>query len=397
VSDLWPTRTLAEVCGGKGSYGLTASGNADPVGPKFLRTTDMIDGSIDWSAVPYCEVDDATAKKNDVRHGDLVISRTGANAGATAYVSHPPEGAVFAGYLVRFRADPNLADARFLGFALKSEMWRAYVQSARTGSAQPQLNAVLMGQFSFPLPPLDEQRRIAGVLGALDDLIEVNRGLIGNLEALAHAKFRQTVDELGDGVEACSLASTVEVLSGGTPRTSDATFWDGEIPWFSVADAPSNSQSWVLSTEKTITEEGLSGSAAKLVPIGATVLTARGTVGKTALVGQPMAINQSCYALVCRAGGQGYFNLFRVRSAVESLQRMSHGSVFSTITRGTLDSVQVPAVPAHLILSFDAQVDPIFQQMRALVEENNDLALVRDELLPLLMSGRIRVGENSAA
>jgi len=184
--------TLAELCGGKGVYGLTASASLEPVGPKFLRTTDMIDGTIDWNTVPFCEVNDATAAKKRVLHGDLVISRTGANAGAAAYVSTPPAGAVFAGYLVRFRADPAKADSRFLGYVLQSRPWHDYVGNSRTGSAQPQFNAVLMGQFGFDCPSLPEQRRIANVLGALDDLIEANLGLINSLQQLRTAAWRGT-------------------------------------------------------------------------------------------------------------------------------------------------------------------------------------------------------------
>ena len=75
---------------------------------------------------------------------------------------------------------------------------------------------------------------------------------------------------------------------------------------------------------------------------------------------------------------------------------MSHGSVFSTITRGTLESVQIPSVSAQDIRTFDEEVDPFFQQIKALLEENRDLSNCRDELLPLLMSGRVRVGDVAA-
>ena len=90
----------------------------------------------------------------------------------------------------------------------------------------------------------------------------------------------------------------VTITSGGTPKTTRADFWGGEIPWFSIADAPSVSEVFVIETEKAITIAGLESCSARLLPIGATIISARGTVGKLAITGVEMAINQSCYALL---------------------------------------------------------------------------------------------------
>jgi len=330
-----------------------------------------------------------------LRKGDVLLTSE-APLGETALVSSDDD-LVLSQRLFALRGKKGVLDSQYLRYFLASQVGQDRLSERATGTTVAGIRQAELMKVLIPVPPIDEQRRIAGVLGALDDLIEVNRRLVRDLEALATARFIQVIDALGVDAETCSLASTVEILSGGTPKTSESTFWNGDIPWFSVADVPSESQTWVLSTEKSITEQGLSGSAAKLVPIGSTILTARGTVGKTALAGAPMTINQSCYALVCRAGGKGYFNLYRIRAAVGNLQRMSHGSVFSTITRDTLHSVQVPSVSAEVIRVFDAEVDPYFQQMRALIEENTDLGLARDELLPLLMSGHVRVSHAVAA
>src|SRR5690606_18527750 len=134
--------------------------------------------------------------------------------------------------------------------------------------------------------------------------------------------------------------NTVHVSGGGTPKTSIPEYWNGDIPWFSVVDAPAATDIWVLDTEKHISEKGVNESSTKPLPIGTTIISARGTVGRLALTGKVMAMNQSCYGLRGKANDT-YFTFFRTKRLVDTLKQHSHGSVFDTITRDTLQRVIV--------------------------------------------------------
>lgn len=105
-----------------------------------------------------------------------------------------------------------------------------------------------------------------------------------------------------------------------------------------------------------------------------------------------MAFNQSCYGLVSRLDAP-VFTYFATEALVGQLQRMAHGSVFSTITRSTLDAVQVAVPPASVVKDFESQVGPLAEAIRGYLEEDRQLRRTRDELLPLLMSGRVTPGE----
>lgn len=365
----------------------------------FSVGTPALRGSgIDFSQAK--PVDEATyrawSRRAEPKSGDLILARE-APVGGVGLVDGARK-VCLGQRTVLVRPDMASIDSRYLFYLLRSPGPQDWMEKHSEGSTVKHLNVADIRRVALGvLPPMDQQRRIAGVLGALDDLIEVNRGLIADLESLANALYRKVIAGLHSSITSRSLASTVHVISGGTPKTTESSYWGGSIPWFSVVDTPNGSESWVVRTEKTITDLGLSNCAAKILPIGSTIVTARGTVGNTALVGVPMAMNQSCYALSCRSGGKGYFNFYRIRSAVEELKRVSHGSVFSTITRDTLESVMVPGVRDEVVRQFDAEVDPLFQQLRGLIDENGELADTRDELLPLLMSGRVRVTEEVAA
>ncbi len=106
-----------------------------------------------------------------------------------------------------------------------------------------------------------------------------------------------------------------------------------------------------------------------------------------------MAFNQSCYALKSADGEHPYFVFLAIQQIVERLRSMAHGSVFSTITRQTFESVLFPAINLPLKTTFEEFVTPLFVRIAAAVQENRSLAETRDYLLPKLMSGEVRVGE----
>jgi len=187
------------------------------------------------------------------------------------------------------------------------------------------------------------------------------------------------------------FAETIEIVGGGTPKTSVGEYWDGEIPWFSVVDAPTGSEVWVVDTEKKVTRAGVENSSTRVLPVGTTIISARGTVGRIALVGVPMAMNQSCYGLRGRTGSHGFFNYFSTRELVARLQQHAHGSVFDTITRDTLAGLSVVKPPAGLIEAFEKRVGPGLERISAGLLETRTLATLRDTLLPKLISGELRV------
>ena len=185
----------------------------------------------------------------------------------------------------------------------------------------------------------------------------------------------------------------VDVIGGGTPKTSSPDYWGGQIPWFSVVDAPDGANTFVVDTEKHITDAGLKGSATKLLPQGTTIISARGTVGKLALTWCPMAMNQSCYGLRGKSG-DSYFTYFSTYRLVETLKARSHGSVFDTITRDTLASVQ-SLLPANsgVIDAFEDTVKPLMDRILLNLHQSRGLAKLRDTLLPRLISGQLRLPE----
>lgn len=177
---------------------------------------------------------------------------------------------------------------RFIYYFLKTLEWEKFTSA----SAVPGINRNTVHKEVIRLPDTTTQGKIALLLKTFDDKIDVNEQINDNLQQQASALFdsfyKRAIVEVG-------FTEIIQILGGGTPKTGESSYWNGLIPFFTPKDVGSP---YTLSTEKTITEEGLSHCNSRLYPVNTVFVTARGTVGKVGMSGVPMAMNQSCYALV---------------------------------------------------------------------------------------------------
>ena len=336
--------------------------------------------------------------------------------------------------LLEFKAEIPTSP-RFIEYLLRAHEYRSWIVGSATGTTVKHTAPGRIESFITRIPPIEEQRAIAHILGKLDDKIELNRKQNETLEAMARALFKawfvdfepvrakmegrwqrgqslpglpahlydifpdKLVDsELGlipEGWGVGCYSDVVEILGGGTPKTSVDEYWGGDIPWFSVVDTPAPGSVFVVETEKNITKEGLSNSSVRLIDRGVTIISARGTVGNLAIAGRSMTFNQSCYGL---KGVDGFGNYYIYQSAqlmVDQLKAMAHGSVFSTITRSTFDSVRC-ILPSKVILGeYENAVGCMFDSILMNVQKSRSLTCLRDTLLPKLISGELRISHIS--
>lgn len=137
------------------------------------------------------------------------------------------------------------------------------------------------------------------------------------------------------------LSQIMDLIGGGTPKTTVPEYWNGNIPWLSVKDF-NNDYRYVYQTEKTITELGLENSSTKLLQKGDVIISARGTVGEISTIPFPMAFNQSCYGLRAKQHiVTADYLYYVVKHNIFKLKKNTHGSVFDTITRDTFDGIEV--------------------------------------------------------
>jgi type I restriction enzyme, S subunit len=406
--------------------------SATDAGYPYVAIPQLKDGHITLDGVRRISESDYAdwTKKLAPQANDVIVVRR-CNSGQSAYI--PPGLKCAIGQnLVVLRADGTRVLPQYLRWLVRgSEWWSEVGKYINVGAVFDSLRCRDIPNFELPIPSLKEQQEISATLAALDDRITLLRETNATLEAIAHALFKswfvdfepvrakmesrapEGMDEatatlFPDGLEQSELGpvpngwplrtfrDTVNVIGGGTPKTSVDAYWGGEIPWFSVVDAPSTTDVFVVDTVKHITEAGLIGSSTKLLPLGTTIISARGTVGRLALTGRPMTMNQSCYGLRGVAGDD-FFTYFSTTRLVEQLKQHAHGSVFDTITQETFSGVALSYPQREAILAFDETVRPLLDRVKENIIHAKTLSRLRDTLLPRLISGQIGFPETSEA
>lgn len=302
------------------------------------------------------------------------------------------------------RPNKLLVDHRYLFYYFFTPEWRKQIDAnTLCGATVDRIPLTTFPEFKVVLPELSAQREIASTLSAYDDLIETNRRRIALLEEAARLLYREwfvnlrfpgyeqskTVDGLPEGWLRGSAHDFIHVLSGGTPNTKTDRFWDGDIPFFTPKDC--SGSMYVLSTEKTLTDDGLEECNSRLFGKETIFITARGTVGKLALAQRPMAMNQSCYALAPKDGLNNLFLFLGLEDGVEHLKGMASGGVFDTIIVDTFKFMPFIRPSLDVANKFGELVRPMLDQIENLLVQNELLKAARDELLPKLMSGEIQV------
>lgn len=361
-----------------------------------------------------------------VQAGDTVISCVRPNRRSMFFARDPGvDWVVSTGFAV-LRPIKERIHPRFLYACVFDRRFTDYLVSREQGAAYPAVSPDDIADAEIALPPLDEQRAIAHILGSLDDKIELNRRMSRTLEGIAQAIFkswfidfdpvkakmdgrepyglkpeiadlfpsRLVESELGpipEGWQVVGLLDISNRISGGTPKTSILEYWDGDIEWVSASDVSNHNRSYVVRTARRITQLGLANSSATIVPKNTTVITARGTVGNICLLGRPMAINQTNYGIRAHQGVGDFFVYFTVASEIDTLLSLAYGTIFDTITTATLADIQVVLPQQALLQAFDDIVTPLMGRALLSCQENLILEEIRDTLLPKLISGEIRI------
>lgn len=316
------------------------------------------------------------------------------------------------------------ANPRFVAYFLKTLDFQAYTDKA----AVPGINRNDLHRASVLWPPRAVQDRVAELLGSLDDKIALNRRMAGTLEEIALTQFENWFvyfrpvhskaagydtglpkkigslfpssfadDGLPEGWKSEPLMAHARLISGGTPKTEEQAYWNGTILWASAKDVSQCPDRFLLKTDRTITELGLSESATRMIPRLSTVVVARGaTTGRHCMVGTEMAMNQTCYGLHSTASAPFWLSC-SFANIIAGLIQGAHGSVFDTITTITLASARIVTGGEAIVEAFEALVAPLYNRILVLISESQSLASLRDSLLPKLISGELRMKDAEKA
>jgi len=404
----WKVLRVKDVCE-KPEYGYTASAVEKPLGPKFLRITDIQDGKVIWNNVPYCNCPDNLKERYIIRSGDILFARTGATTGKSYLIKDCPE-AVFASYLIRVAVNEQI-DSHFLYSLFNSSIYWRQITQQMGGSAQGGVNASSLANIKIPFPPLSEQKKIADILSTVDEAIEKNnlviektkelkKGLMQELltRGIGHKKLKKTeigkipvdwevttLDEISEEIYRYPTYFKIEYVAKGVPEVR------GELIKLNGAFDLD------LSKYRFISPETASQFPRTCLKEGDFVLSVRGTMGKVAIVPKSLnGANITANLIRISPDRQKIFPLFLHQIFIsqkfqETLNITSSSTTIKTIKAPELKKIKFSVPPlqeqkkiAEILLTVDKIVENE-------ITHEKGLEKIRKALMQVLLTGKVRV------
>lgn len=380
-------------------YGYTASaeknGNA-----KFLRITDIQNNNVNWDTVPFCNLSTERLEGLKLTNGDIVVARTGGTIGKSFHIDNLSETAVFASYLIRVQLITENNSLFFKYFLESEEYWRQ-LDKLSGGTGQPNVNATNLGKIIVPVPPINEQRKIVAKISNLFSVIGVVDSNQNDLEIVGNKLSKkvlniamqgklvkqdlsdESVDVLLEKIKSekqklfgegkikkkdlkeyigfpdnysdsnkipnswrlVTLATIGKITSGGTPKSSESKYYNGDIVWVTPADMGKQKNDIYLSdSSKHITSMGLENSSTQLIEKNSIVYSSRAPIGHINIVPFEYSTNQGCKSITPYLIDAKWL-YYSMINATDNIKKNASGTTFLEISSSKLSEIKVALPP----------------------------------------------------
>ena len=339
------------------------------------------------------DADKSRLSKYVLKKGDIVFSRVG-SVDRCSFVDQKHDGWMFSGRCLRVRPSEE-ADPLFLYYFFCLNTTKEFVRSIAVGATMPSINTKLLGEVEVVCPEIEEQRKIADILSKIDDKIEENQKINENLEQQAQAYFQELfVDNADPEWTTGTISDLGTVVGGSTPSKAKPEYYtETGIAWITPKDLSINKSKFVSHGENDITELGLKNSSATIMPEGTVLFSSRAPIGYIAIAAGEVTTNQGFKSVVPKSEVGTPFVYFFLKNTLPVIEGMASGSTFKEVSGSTMKNVPAIIPDTETLAKFSDFCVPIFAQQRILEGQNHSLAILRDNLLPKLMSGEIDVSD----
>jgi type I restriction enzyme S subunit len=381
------------------SYGIVQTGKPVLNGVKCIRVVDIINGKIDYkNLITTSEKISRHYKRTILLSEDLVIALRG-KIGELAVISKELEGAnLTRGVALIALKDNHLSN--FYHQYLSSLDSKVRLESSLNGSALQELPIATLRSFRVAIPPLPEQKAIAQTLSDVDALIAALDKLIAKKRNIKTATMQQLLTGktrlpgFGGEWEQINLGNIAEIISGGTPKTTNLSYWNGNIKWCTPTDITGCKDKYLLETERTISYLGLKNSGAQLLPAGTLLLCSRATIGEVKIASCEICTNQGFKSIICSARIDNEFLYYKLLTMKQQMIERAFGSTFLEISKLNVAALElsIPLPPEQKAI---AQVlSDIDTEITALEKRRAKTQAIKQGMMQELLTGRTRLINN---
>ena len=350
-------------------------------------------------------------KKCNAHRGDIIVTHRG-TLGQIVYV---PVNSKYDRYVIsqsqfRFRCKADLVNVQYLVyyFHTREGQYKILANASQVGVPALARATSTFRLIDIKLPPLDDQRRIASILSSLDRKIELNNKINADLEEMAQAIFKnwfvdfepfkdgKFVDsELGmipEGWKVGCLGDMGNIVCGKTPSKANSNYYGGDIPFIKIPDMHGNV--FVENSEDRLTEEGSLSQIKKLIPPYSLMVSCIATVGLVSINTKPSHTNQQINTVIPHNKSALFYLYQHIKNNEEFLKNMGRGGTTTlNVNTKSFSNIRL-LIPSEIALDqFHGIVEGLFKKIELNMHESRTLSLLRDTLLPRLMSGELEVPE----
>ena len=365
-----------------------------PNGHPYIRVRDLNNKRLLELDNSYEYVDNETQKvisKYTVKTGDVVLSIVG-TIGLVAIVGRTLDGANLTENCVKLSSFHGV-NRDFLYYYLRSDYGQQEIRCGTVGAVQAKLPIKNIQNIAINLPEYTTQERIASLLLSIDRKIELNQKINDNLEQQAVTYFQELyINNANPMWQIGTISDLGTVVGGSTPsKTKPEYYTNNGIAWITPKDLSLNKSKFISHGENDITELGLKNSSATVMPKGTVLFSSRAPIGYIAIASNEVTTNQGFKSVVPYLEIGTAFVYFFLKHSLPVIESAASGSTFKEISGSAMKNIPAIIPDRSTLDQFNSFCAPIFAQQKILEDQNYSLAMLRDSLLPKLMSGAIDI------
>ena len=377
-------------------------------GTPIITVEHLGDNRINEKDVPkVSDEDKERLKKYTLKEGDIVFSRVG-SVDRRSYVRKEEDGWLFSGRCLRVRVEDNNVNPFCLSYFFGLESFKESVRQNAVGATMPSINTQILSNMEITLPPLPVQKKIAKVLGDLDDKIELNRRMNETLEEMAMAVYRHYFINFGlppsakEDVTECPFGKLIEHPEMGMIPEGWSVGKLGDVAEILMGQSPPSEfysedkiglpfHQGVTSYQwRFIQNEMYCSKPLKVGKAGSILFSVRAPVGRINITMEAIIIGRGLAALNSNFSSNSLL-LYLLKNTFHTEDIFGSGTIFSAITRVEFEKIPVLIANEKIVKKVDIELQRIDSLIKSISQEIQSLTETRDYLLPRLLSGDVRV------
>ena len=354
-------------------------------GVPFLSVKDISGGNIVFDNCKYISEEEYNSLSEGAKPkvGDMLFCRVGTIGKPIIIPEGTPKFGSFVSLGYLRNKDSSRCKLEYLKHWMNSKSFFRQVQSNVKGASQVNLNTGWLSKFEVPLPELNVQCQIVEILNKCEEVINIRNSELYKLDELIKARFVELFGEglIDDGrYDMAPISEIGKVVSGATPKTSNAEYWGGAKLWVTPAELTDESY-FIYDTERKITDKGAKSCAVNLLPIGTVILSSRAPIGKVAIAGAEMYCNQGFKNIIPNTKINSVYLFELLKMETEYLNSLGRGATFKEISKQIVENIRIKVPPRKLQDQFEDFVKQVDKSKVAVQKSLEEAQLLFDSLM----------------